>query len=146
MPPRFIRLALAALALAGAGLPAASCASGPKGPAFVVVEPNVYIPDRTLIRRISVLDDDQLIVEEAPSRYYLIKLFPACVSVADALSPVRIEERGIGIDRTTRFIVDGRTCPVRSIDRVERAPRTPAPASDQAPSGSGAEAPKQGGA
>ena len=102
----------------------AACATGESaGPAYVVVEENAAIDDRRDIRRISVLEDDVLLIETRPSDYYRVDLIGPCVSIADAMTPVRLEETGMGIDRSTRFRVGGRTCFVRSVSRVERTPR-----------------------
>lgn len=93
------------------------------GPAYVVVEQNASIDDRRDIRRTSVLEDDVLLIETRPGDYYRVELIGPCVSIADVMTPVQIEETGIGIDRSTRFRVGARTCFVRSVSRVERAPR-----------------------
>jgi hypothetical protein len=93
------------------------------GPAFVVVEENASIANRRDIRRTSILDDDVLLIETRPGGFYRVELVGPCMSFADLAAPVRIEETGIGVDRSTRFRVGGRTCFVRSISRVERAPR-----------------------
>ena len=113
------------LAAALAALPLIACASGgaPAQPAFVVVEENASIPDRRNVTRMSLLDDDTLLIEESPGDLYRIDLIGPCASIADLTSPVAIEETSIGIDRSTRFIIGGRTCHVRSIAKVERAPR-----------------------
>lgn len=112
---------IAGLAILGA----AGCASdGPSGPAYVVVEENVSISDRSLVRRISVLDDDQLIIEVGANDYYRATLLPGCIAFADMMAPVRLEETGIGIDRTSSFTIDGRRCSIRALDRVERRQRT----------------------
>jgi hypothetical protein len=87
------------------------------------VEENAYIPDRRDIRRISILDDDALLIEEAPNHYYRVDLIGPCLSFADITAPVRIEDTGTGVDRSSRFRVGDQTCHVRSIARVERAPR-----------------------
>jgi hypothetical protein len=50
-------------------------------------------------------------------------LAPGCVGMLDGMADVRLQEIGSGIRRGTVFIVDGRTCPVMALDRVERAPR-----------------------
>lgn len=103
----------------------AACATDQQsaGPAYVVVEENASIDDRRDIRRTSVLEDDVLLIETRPGGYYRVELIGPCVSITDVMTPVQIEETGIGIDRSTRFRVGGRTCFVRSVSRVERAPR-----------------------
>ena len=103
----------------------AACATDGEsaGPAYVVVEENASIDDRRDIRRTSVIEDDVLLIETRPGDYYRVDLIGPCVSIADAMTPVRIEETGMGIDRSTRFRVGGRTCFVRSVSKVERAPR-----------------------
>lgn len=108
-----------------AALVLGACATGERAsrPAYVVVEENAYIADRRDIRRTSILEDDTLLIEERPGRFYRVELIGPCMSLADITEPVRIEETSIGVDRSTRFVVGGRTCHVRSIARVERAPR-----------------------
>lgn len=116
--PRFV---LAALTAMTSLFVLAACASdGPSGPAYVVVEPNVTVTDRHLIRRISVLDDDLLLVESGANTYYQVRLLPGCVDFADITTPIRLHETSMGLDRTSRFVIGDQTCPVRSIDRVER--------------------------
>jgi hypothetical protein len=107
-----------------ASLPLSACATDEHAsrPAYVVVEENASINDRRDIRRTSILDDDVLLIEARPGGFYRVDLIGPCVSLADAMTPVRIEDTGIGVDRTTRFHVGGRTCVVRSVSRVERAP------------------------
>lgn len=114
-------LALAAMVTVLSGACATEQARA--GPAFVVVEENASIANRRDIRRTSILDDDVLLIETRPSGFYRVDLVGPCVSVVDAMTPVQIEETGIGIDRSTRFRVGGRTCFVRSLSRVEREPR-----------------------
>jgi len=109
-------------ALAGVALTACASDEQPSRPAYVVVEENASINDRRDIRRTSILDDDVLLIEARPGGFYRVELIGPCVSFADAITPIRIEDTGIGVDRTTRFNVGGRTCVVRSVSRVERAP------------------------
>lgn len=110
-------LLIAAIAL---GLGLAACASGPRQPAFVVVEENAAITNRWDIRRIGVLDDDMLIVEAGANDLYRVRLFPGCVSISDIASTAQLAETGSGLDRTSRFTFNGRSCPVRAIDKVRR--------------------------
>ena len=127
-----LALSIAATALLGA------CATDQQGadatPAYVVVEENASIDDRRDIRRTSVLEDDVLLIETRPGDYYRVDLVGPCVSITDVMTPVRVDETGMGIDRSTRFRVGERTCFVRSVTKVERAPRpTPAEAETRAP-------------
>ncbi len=108
-------IATVALALALAG-----CASGPRQPAFVVVEENASIDNRWDIRRIGVLDDDMLIVEAGANDLYRVRLLPGCVSISDITANAQLAETSSGLDRSSRFTINGRTCPVRSIDKVRR--------------------------
>jgi hypothetical protein len=113
------------IAAAIAAMSVGACASdgGAAQPAYVVVEENASISDRRLIRRMSILEDDTILIEAGPGDFYQVRLIGPCASIADLTSPVAIEETGIGIDRSSRFLIGGRTCHVRSISRVERTPR-----------------------
>lgn len=112
------QLLLGALALS---LVLGACASDRASqPAYVVVEDNTSIDSGFMIRRIAVIDDDLLLVEAGANDLYQVRLFPGCVSVTDFNTRAVLEETGSGIDRSSRFIVDGQTCPVRSIQKVRR--------------------------
>jgi hypothetical protein len=103
-----------------------ACASNQtadNGPAYVVTEPNAQVFNRDLIRRMSILDDDTILIEEGAGRYYQATLAPGCATVLDGMANIESQETGSGIRRGTVFVIDGRTCPVMSLDRVERAPR-----------------------
>jgi len=126
------RLAPVARALA-ATLSACASTAGDNRPAFVVVEDNAVIDNPEMIRRIAVLDDDALLVEEGAGDLYRVRLFPGCLDVTDVMTPVRLRETGVGLDRSSQFIVGGRTCPVRAIEKVERTHRAPAPSPAAAP-------------
>ena len=122
-----MRPVLAFFAIAGFLL--AACATDARSqtrPAFVVVQENASIADRRDIRRTSILDDDTLLIETRASDLYRVDLIGPCISIADVMTPARIEDTGLGVDRSTRFRVGQRTCNVRSITKVERAPRAPA--------------------
>jgi hypothetical protein len=100
-----------------------ACATGDtaaRADPFELVEQNASISNRHMVRRISVLDDDMLLAEVGAGQYYRIRLGPGCVDFADVFANVRLAETGSGIDRSSRFIVDGQTCMVRSIDEVRR--------------------------
>lgn len=120
---------ICAAALAASAL-AACQTSADRGPAYVTVEQNVSIPDRRLVDRVSLLDDDTLLIVVSPAEYYQAKLTPACTVGADLLSSVQIDETSMGIDRSTRVIIDGQTCGIRSLDRVERRERVEAAAAE----------------
>lgn len=111
-----------AVAIAGIVLAACATDQGAPRPTYAVVEENASISNRSDIRRTSILDDDTLLIETRPGGFYRVELFGPCISIADVMTPARIEDTGIGVDRTTRFRVGQRTCHVRSISRVERAP------------------------
>lgn len=101
----------------------AACATdGDDTPPFTVVEENASIANRSMVRRIAIYDDDLLLIEAAVNELYLVKLFPGCINFGDVSSKVRLVETSIGIDRSSRFFVDGVQCPVRTIDRVVRTP------------------------
>jgi len=117
------------LAIAITGFLLAACATDARsdpGSNFVVVEENASIADRRDIRRTSILDDDTLLIETRGGDLYRVRVIGPCISIADVMTPARIEDTGMGVDRTTRFRVGQRTCNVRSITKVERAPRAPA--------------------
>jgi hypothetical protein len=116
--------ALFAAPLAALGLFALSaCATSDaaaRAEAFELVEENASISNRHLLRRLAVIEDDTLLAEIGAGELYRIKLFPGCIDFADVFADVRLAETGSGIDRTSRFIVDGQSCPVRTIDQVRR--------------------------
>ena len=89
---------------------------------FVVVEENATIPNRHAIRRTSIIDNDVLLIETRQRQLFRVELFPPCVARSDLARTVRIERAQMRVDRFTRFRVGSRTCSVRTITRVERAP------------------------
>lgn len=121
-----------ALLAAAMLLAAAACAApGERREVFRVVEENASIVDRSLIRRMSVLEDDVLLIESGAGRLHRVRLLGPCVSITDIMTPVRVAETSMGVDRSTRFIVGGRTCFVRAIEEVERIPRQAAAAEEE---------------
>lgn len=98
----------------------AACATGPREPAWVVVEENASVPARFLVNRYSLIDDDKILIAVGAGEYYQATLVPACASQTDILAPVQLAETGFGIDRSSAFIIDGRRCGIRRLDRVER--------------------------
>jgi hypothetical protein len=103
---------------------AAACASDRplRASAFIVVEENASIPNRHLIRSTRILDNDVLLIDTRPGQLFRVDLFAPCVSIGDISRPIRVEGVGLSVTRTTRFRVGNRTCSIRSISRVERAP------------------------
>jgi hypothetical protein len=91
--------------------------------AFVVMEENATIPNRHAIRRTHIIDNDVLLIETRPGQLFRVELFAPCVARADWARTVRIETTQARVDRFTRFRVGNRTCSVRTITRVERAPQ-----------------------
>jgi hypothetical protein len=86
------------------------------------MEENATIPNRHAIRRTRVIDNDVLLIETRQRQLFRVELFPPCVARSDLTARIRIETTQARIDRFTRFRVGNRTCSVRTITRVERAP------------------------
>ncbi|MEJ0060919.1 MAG: hypothetical protein WDM79_15650 [Terricaulis sp.] len=64
----------------------------------------------------AIIEDDKILIEQGAGRYYQATLAPGCAGVLDAMANVQLQEPTSGIRRGTVFVVDGRTCPVMSLD------------------------------
>jgi hypothetical protein len=87
---------------------------------YVVLKKDASIPfSGSTIRGFQVADDDSLILD-AGSRWYRAILWSNCQRDLKFESAIGLASRPTDtFDRFSRVIVDGRTCPIESLDEIE---------------------------
>jgi Family of unknown function (DUF6491) len=119
----FFRSALAAAAVLLA--PRAALANeAPADPlaeaGYVVVEPDARISALRHVTGFEVLSDNQLILRAGASRLYRAQLGGTCGRGLRFEWRLGLNTWGGEVSRFSDVIVDGRRCPIRALDRVER--------------------------
>lgn len=101
-------------------LPACATPADKTPPTFVVLKKNASIPfSGSTIRGFQVAEDDSLILD-AGSRWYRAILWSSCQRDLKFESAIGLASRPTDtFDRFSRVIVDGRTCPIQSLDEIE---------------------------
>lgn len=131
--PKFSRAlvcAVAALIAAGCATadptaqpsPASASAAAADAPSFpyVVLEENARITFASRIDSFSVDDDDAIIFRAGLRQYYRATLFPGCGRDAQFEFAIGLPHRALSdLSRFDSLIIDGRRCPIRTLDRIE---------------------------
>lgn len=94
-------------------------------PAFTIIEEDASIPFAGVrISGYEVADDSSLLIRTGPSQWYRATVWQTCRSDLRFENTIGFETRGTNtFDRFSSVIVDGRTCPIETIDRIERPAR-----------------------
>jgi hypothetical protein len=101
-------------------LPACATQAAKTPQTYVVLKKDASIPfSGSTIRGFQVADDDSLILD-AGSRWYRAILWSSCQRDLKFESAIGLASRPTDtFDRFSRVLVDGRSCPIQSLDEIE---------------------------
>lgn len=95
-------------------------------PHFTVLEENARLPfANRVVSGYNVAGDNSLILHAGPSRYYRATLWPSCArDLRWSYEHIGLDTHPNGtLDRLSTVHVRGRTCPIETLDRIERPAR-----------------------
>lgn len=96
---------------------------------FVVLEQNASIPFADNISGFNVAEDGSVLIRTGPNQVYRAVIWASCARDVRFENDIGIDHRGGSrVDRFSTLIIDGRRCPIESLDRIEPPKRAEAPA------------------
>lgn len=111
-------------AMAGAALLAFGVAQASdqeaEAPKFVVLEQDANIPFAANISGYTLAEDGSVLINVGPNRVYRAVTWRTCRRDLRYEHAIGIDHRGGSrVDRYSTLIIDGRRCPIESLDRIE---------------------------